>query len=166
MKTSNKHVALIPQVESVKGVENVEEIAAVEGVCGLLFGPGDFMERVYQDPTGVSPYVDVFLAYFQSQRAGETPHSPQHCLPGAGWNPEENTRITLSLPGHAPFPANRYVISKADDRRLVLRKLLETRGPRSHAAHLCVRVDEPLRRDAAAMDACVANLLEIAVDQQ
>lgn len=85
-----------------------------------VLGPGDFMERVYQDPNAKLPYVDLFLAYFPSQRAGETPHSPQHCLPGAGWNPDENVRVTLSLPGHAPFPANRYVISKGDQRRLVL----------------------------------------------
>jgi 4-hydroxy-2-oxoheptanedioate aldolase len=43
MTTSNRHIALIPQIESVKGVENVDEIAAVDGVCGMLFGPGDFM---------------------------------------------------------------------------------------------------------------------------
>lgn len=85
-----------------------------------VLGPGDFMERVYQDPAKKLPYVDLFLAYFPSQRAGETPHSPQHCLPGAGWNPDENVRVTLSLPGHGPFPANRYVISKGDQRRLVL----------------------------------------------
>jgi len=85
-----------------------------------VLGPGDFLERVYQDPDGNSPYVDIFLAYFPSQRAGETPHSPQHCLPGSGWNPEENVRITLSVPGHGPFPANRYVIAKGDQRRLVL----------------------------------------------
>jgi EpsI family protein len=85
-----------------------------------VLGPGDFLERVYQDPNQKLPYVDLFLAYFPSQRAGETPHSPQHCLPGAGWNPEENIRVTLSLPGHSPFPANRYVISKAGERRLVL----------------------------------------------
>ncbi len=83
-------------------------------------GPGDFMERVYQDPTRQLPTVDVFIAYFPSQRTGDTIHSPQHCLPGAGWNPEERVRVTLALPGHPPFPANRYVISKADARRLVL----------------------------------------------
>jgi EpsI family protein len=85
-----------------------------------VLGPGDFLERVYQDPDGKLPWVDLFLAYFPSQRAGETPHSPQHCLPGSGWNPEENVRVTLALPGHGPFPANRYVISKAGDRQLVL----------------------------------------------
>lgn len=85
-----------------------------------VLGPGDFMERVYQDPNGKLPYIDLFLAYFPSQRTGETPHSPQHCLPGSGWNPEENSRVTLSLPGHQPFPANRYVIAKGEERRLVL----------------------------------------------
>ncbi|KAI1839848.1 hypothetical protein JX265_009926 [Neoarthrinium moseri] len=43
MQTSNRHIVVIPQIESVKGVENAEEIAAVEGVGALMFGPGDFM---------------------------------------------------------------------------------------------------------------------------
>ncbi len=85
-----------------------------------VLGAGDFMERVYRNPAEKSPAIDLFLAYFPSQRAGDTIHSPQHCLPGAGWNPEENSRITLSLPGHGPFPANRYVIAKAGARKLVL----------------------------------------------
>ena len=85
-----------------------------------VLGRGDFMERIYRDPEAKRPYIDLFLAYFPSQRTGDTIHSPQHCLPGAGWNPEESVRVTLSLPGHEPFPANRYVISKADQRRLVL----------------------------------------------
>jgi EpsI family protein len=85
-----------------------------------VLGSGDFMERVYHDPAGRLPAVDVFLAYFPTQRTGDTIHSPQHCLPGAGWNPDENVQVTLSLPGHTPFPANRYVISKAGSRELVL----------------------------------------------
>ena len=85
-----------------------------------VLGSGDFLERVYKDPLAKSPDVDIFLAYFPTQRTGDTAHSPQHCLPGSGWDPDENVRVTLSLPGHAPFPANRYVISKRGDRRLVL----------------------------------------------
>jgi len=85
-----------------------------------VLGAGDFLERIYHDPSAKLPTIDLFLAYFPSQRAGDTIHSPQHCLPGAGWNPEENSRVTLSLPGHGPFPANRYVISKAGARKLVL----------------------------------------------
>ncbi len=85
-----------------------------------VLGAGDFIERTYRDPNRNLPSVDLFLAYFASQRAGDTIHSPQNCLPGSGWAPIENTRVTLSPPGHAPFPANRYVISKAGERELVL----------------------------------------------
>jgi 4-hydroxy-2-oxoheptanedioate aldolase len=41
--TANNHICIIPQIESVKGIENAEEIAAVEGISGLMFGPGDYM---------------------------------------------------------------------------------------------------------------------------
>jgi 4-hydroxy-2-oxoheptanedioate aldolase len=41
--TSNNHVCIIPQIESVKGLKNIEEIAAVSGISALMFGPGDFM---------------------------------------------------------------------------------------------------------------------------
>jgi EpsI family protein len=85
-----------------------------------ILGPGDFLVRGYRDPNSDLPYVDLFLAYFPSQRTGDTIHSPKHCLPGAGWIPEENDRVTLSLPSHSPFPANRYVVSKAGARKLVL----------------------------------------------
>jgi exosortase D (VPLPA-CTERM-specific) len=85
-----------------------------------ILGPGDFLLRLYEDQQPSPTYVDLFIAYFRSQRAGDTIHSPQHCLPGAGWIPVENTHITLSLPGHGPFPANRYIIAKGDSRKLVL----------------------------------------------
>ncbi len=84
-----------------------------------ILGPGDFLLRIYQNPQKAQ-YVDLFIAYFRSQRAGDTIHSPQHCLPGSGWAPVENKRIILNLPGHGPFPANRYLIAKGDARQLVL----------------------------------------------
>jgi 4-hydroxy-2-oxoheptanedioate aldolase len=43
LQTANNHVCVIPQIESVKGIENCEEIAAVEGISGLMFGPTDYM---------------------------------------------------------------------------------------------------------------------------
>jgi EpsI family protein len=95
------------------------DIAIDKEVLDVL-GPGDFLLRVYQNEAQPQPYVDLFIAYFRSQRAGDTIHSPKNCLPGAGWAPLESTRISLTLPGHAVFPANRYVIGKADARELVL----------------------------------------------
>jgi EpsI family protein len=85
-----------------------------------ILGAGDFLLRVYHTPDLSQPYVDLFIAYFPSQRSGESIHSPKNCLPGAGWSPVEAGRVTLSLSGRAPFVANRYVIAKGEDRMLVL----------------------------------------------
>jgi len=85
-----------------------------------VLGPGKFLERLYEDQDGDLPFIDLFLAYFPSQRTGDTIHSPQNCLPGSGWTPQQNTRVALSFPGHFPFPANRYLVAKGDERRLVL----------------------------------------------
>jgi EpsI family protein len=83
-----------------------------------ILGPGDFLLRDYQRPDGAD--VNLFIAYFPSQRAGDAIHSPKNCLPGAGWAPVTADRITVNVPGHEPFPANRYLIAKGEDRQLVL----------------------------------------------
>lgn len=85
-----------------------------------VLGPGDFLLRTYSSEQPAQPGVDLFIAYFRSQRAGDTIHSPKNCLPGAGWAPVETGRVTLSLPGHSPFPANRYIIARGDARDIVL----------------------------------------------
>jgi len=84
-----------------------------------VLGQGDFLHRFYRNESQ-NPDVDLFIAYFPSQRAGDTIHSPKNCLPGSGWSPIESQHSSLSLPGHAPFPVNRYVIGQGDQRRLVL----------------------------------------------
>lgn len=95
------------------------EIPIPQDVRDVL-GAGDFLLRVYRNTATRDPYVDLFVAYFPSQRAGDTIHSPKNCLPGAGWSPIESSRIQMSLPGRAPFIANRYVIAKGSERQLVL----------------------------------------------
>ena len=95
------------------------DVAMQQDVLDIL-GPGDFLQRFYENTSVSQPYVDLFLAYFPSQRAGDTIHSPKHCLPGAGWLPTESSRISISLAGRAAFEANRYVIAKGDERQLVL----------------------------------------------
>jgi EpsI family protein len=85
-----------------------------------VLGSGDFLLRAYENRIQHEPYVDLFVAYFPSQRSGDTIHSPKHCLPGAGWLPVESGRVTVSLPGRAPFQVNRYVIAKGEERQFVL----------------------------------------------
>jgi len=43
----------------------------------------DYAIIVYQNSTGKS--VNFYVAYYESQRKGESIHSPATCLPGGGW---------------------------------------------------------------------------------
>jgi len=55
-----------PQLGNWEGTEVALDKETLE-----VLGAGDFMERVYQDPDGKLPEVDLFLAYFATQRAGK-----------------------------------------------------------------------------------------------
>ena len=84
-----------------------------------VLGDGDFMERIYRRASQ-KPAIDLFLAYFPSQRAGSTMHSPQNCLPGAGWTPVGQARIQVTIPDRHPITVNRYEVAKGPERQLVL----------------------------------------------
>jgi EpsI family protein len=85
-----------------------------------ILGPGEFLVRDYDSASQPQPFVNLYIAYFPTQRAGDTIHSPNHCLPGAGWIPISREVVQLTRPDGSSFPVNRYVISKSGDRQLVL----------------------------------------------
>jgi EpsI family protein len=82
-----------------------------------LLKADDTLTRLYGGPGD----VDLYIAFFKSQRAGVTPHSPKVCLPSNGWTEESSRIISVSVPGEsAPIPVNRYIVSHQEDRSLVL----------------------------------------------
>jgi EpsI family protein len=84
-----------------------------------VLGPGDFMERSYHR-SATEPPIDLFIAYFPSQRTGVSIHSPKNCLPGAGWSPLDATSVPLRAANGNTYDVNRYVVQKGNDRQLVL----------------------------------------------
>lgn len=82
--------------------------------------PTDYLSRDYVTKDDRDPHISLFIPYFASQRTGDAIHSPQNCVPGAGWTPVESIHVTLSLPGHGPFPVTRYIVAKGDERDMVL----------------------------------------------
>jgi len=80
----------------------------------------DILSRIYQNrSTGES--ATLFVAYFQTQRTGKTPHSPKNCLPGSGWVPSQSGTISIAVPGQAePIQVNRYVVSRGSNQSVVL----------------------------------------------
>jgi EpsI family protein len=82
-----------------------------------LLRADDTLTRLYGGPGD----VDLYVAFFKSQRAGVTPHSPKVCLPSNGWTEESSRIISVSVPGEsAPIPVNRYIVSHQEERSLVL----------------------------------------------
>ncbi len=82
-------------------------------------GPGEFLFRDYFD-LGKRNGVSLLIAYFPSQRAGDTIHSPKNCLPGAGWVPAEASRIWLEQQDGRKIEVNRILVKKGADQALVL----------------------------------------------
>lgn len=91
-------------------------------------GQRDTIEQVYLDALKLTDYVFVnyvrpgstavvnfYTAYYDSQRAGESAHSPRSCIPGGGWKIEDLSEVQIG--GHA---ANRVKIAMGDNKQLVV----------------------------------------------
>jgi exosortase D (VPLPA-CTERM-specific) len=65
--------------------------------------------------------VQLYIAYYESQRTGATMHSPRACLPGGGWQIQELSRREMPgiRPDGLPLPVNRMIIGRGSDKALV-----------------------------------------------
>jgi EpsI family protein len=83
-----------------------------------ILGPGEFLLRDYLRRADELS-VNLFIAFFPSQRTGDTIHSPQNCLPGSGWTSLESVRIPVRRRDGTTISINRYVVARGADRDLV-----------------------------------------------
>jgi EpsI family protein len=83
-----------------------------------VLGVDDYLSRVYYKPDGAA--VGLYMGYYASQRQGDTIHSPLNCLPGSGWEPVQEGRLTLSDVGGRDLTINRYIVQKGLERQVVL----------------------------------------------
>ena len=77
-------------------------------------------DYVMADYTNGAAVVNLYSAYYASQRQGESVHSPRSCIPGGGWRITTFERTTI--PGDAGAPGlrvNRAVIELGNQRQLV-----------------------------------------------
>ncbi len=80
-------------------------------------GVDDYVNRTYLKP-GAAP-IGLYIGYYASQRQGDTIHSPQNCLPGAGWRPVSSGLRDIDAGGRT-LRVNEYVIEKGMSRQVVL----------------------------------------------
>jgi exosortase D (VPLPA-CTERM-specific) len=89
------------------------------GIARIL-AADDYFSGFYSRPDQAAP-VDLFLSYYASQTEGAQIHSPEVCLPGAGWEVFRIEPVTVELPGTrlGAVALNRAVIQKGLERQLV-----------------------------------------------
>ena len=103
----------------------------------MTFGPWsgrrDSLEGIYQDALKLDDYllanytqaggspINLYIAYYNSQRKGEAVHSPRSCLPGGGWQLRDFDQRTLNKVsiGGRPLRVNRTIIELGNQRQLV-----------------------------------------------
>jgi len=85
-----------------------------------VLGVDEYLTRLYQSDRR---YADLYIGYYQSQRQGDTIHSPLNCLPGAGWEPVSKDYLSIpvrDVGGDRAITVNRYLIRKGLDQQVVL----------------------------------------------
>jgi len=76
----------------------------------------DYLLANYQGATGTP--VNVWIAYYDSQRKGQSAHSPRSCLPGGGWEFETLAPRRLNT-STGDLTVNRGIIRHGTERQLV-----------------------------------------------
>lgn len=79
----------------------------------------DYLMANFSDQSGSK--VNFYVAYYATQRAGESAHSPRSCLPGGGWEIADLRSHTVSGldNANAGLTVNRALIKQGDMRQLV-----------------------------------------------
>lgn len=80
----------------------------------------DYVLVDFKQPEQPAP-VNFYSAYYATQRADQSAHSPRSCLPGGGWQLKDFGQRTLNgVAGpQGPLRVNRSVIQKGEYRQLV-----------------------------------------------
>ncbi|MBX7170500.1 MAG: VPLPA-CTERM-specific exosortase XrtD [Pyrinomonadaceae bacterium] len=78
----------------------------------------DYIQRDYANQSGRTS--NLYVGYFASQKTGVTYHSPQNCLPGAGWEMKQPELVEIITPNGNKFTANRYFVDNGRSKSVMI----------------------------------------------
>ncbi len=96
-------------------------------------GKSERLESIYLDALKLDDYllvnysfrnqlpINLYIAYYASQKKGQSAHSPRTCIPGGGWKIASLTehRIERGAADGSPLQVNRLVIQLGSQKQLV-----------------------------------------------
>jgi len=107
---------------NIEGWQNSAAIPLENGILSVL-RVDDYLNRIYLRG---SAFLGFYVGYYESQRQGDTIHSPLNCLPGAGWQPVTHDLARFDAASSSDggdartLTVNRFTIEKGLDRQVVL----------------------------------------------
>jgi exosortase D (VPLPA-CTERM-specific) len=124
-------VLLMP--ERVEAVQPRDSFFAFPNQIETWSGRRSAMEQVYLDALKLDDYimadyrrgdrelVNFYVAWYDSQRAGSSAHSPRSCLPAGGWRMTQFSQIDVPeiQVGGRPLRANRVQIELGNQKQVV-----------------------------------------------
>jgi EpsI family protein len=124
-------LVLAQTVEFREKIPPAKSFAAFPLQVGEWAGKRDVMEEKFIKELDLSDYVIVdyvnggqgvnfYTAYYESQRKGESIHSPETCLPGSGWEFRNAGSVTLPLADRrgGPMRVNKALMIKGKTTQL------------------------------------------------
>ena len=124
-------LAIAQGVEFREKIPPAKSFASFPTQVGEWTGKRDVMEEKFIKELDLSDYVIVdyvngshavnfYTAYYESQRKGESIHSPETCLPGSGWEFKNAGSVTLPLKSRdgKPMRVNKAFMEKGAYKQL------------------------------------------------
>jgi exosortase D (VPLPA-CTERM-specific) len=119
--------------ERAESIPPRKSFANYPTTLGPWIGRREKLEAVYLDQLMLDDYlladfareqeptINYYIAWYDSQRAGRSAHSPRSCLPGGGWEIQSLTQRALPgvLSGPQPLRVNRVLIRLGNRQQLV-----------------------------------------------
>lgn len=186
------------QPERVETIPPRTPLVSYPQSLDVWVGRRNAMEDVYIDTLKLNDYlltdfrsssgelINFYVAWYDSQKAGQSAHSPRSCLPGGGWRMTSFGQHSVEgvIAGGTPLRVNRSVIELGQQRQLVY-YWFQQRGrvitneyrvkwylfwdslTRNRSDGALVRLVTPLRHDedAAVADARLTQFARHAVPQ-
>ncbi len=105
--------ALLAELPETIGAWRQQDAQTLTAGAARELGADDYASFTYVNERGAVAFV--FIAYYASQRQRKTYHSPQNCLPGAGWTLGAHSSHSLN---NSSGSINEYVIEKDGEQML------------------------------------------------